>query len=55
MFGWFESFKSRQKKPKKWDAPGSWHTHEHMSTYERQQREANRHRMYLIRDRDLLL
>lgn len=54
MIGIFNSMFRKSTGTDKWNAPENWYDHEHRSAYERQKMEADRRRMFLIRDRDLL-
>ncbi len=52
MFNFLTVLFDRSHIERKWDAPHHWSKDRPMSSYERQQREAERHRMFLIRDRN---
>lgn len=52
MFHFLNVLFDRSRTNKKWDAPQNWSEHQRLSAHERQRREAERHRLYLIRDRN---
>ena len=52
MFNFLTVLFDRSHIEKKWDAPNHWYQNGKMSTHERQEREADRHRMFLIRERN---
>ncbi|MEL6570469.1 MAG: hypothetical protein AAFQ64_02350 [Pseudomonadota bacterium] len=52
MFNFLTVLFDRSHMNKKWDAPQHWSDHQRLSAYDRQKLEAERHRLYLIRDRN---